>query len=653
MFKLFSLFGALTLLVAGAWALNHAGAQTQAVGPVVSLSVGGDHACALTGGGQILCWGRNDQGQAAPSDQLFPYGNPADTPFEAKVLNVGETYSCAVSRADYQRDVEWQRYGANKEWSCWGSQLTLTPHLDDDDDYFVPSAHGVSHACGWHYHVRYRSWSSRSGSRCIGSNAYRQHDLGGTGIVGGWHTCRLNDNGTAECVGRNDSGQSDVPANRRFLSLDAGREHTCGVTTANRLLCWGKDSEGQSSALGGSDYLSVHSNGFANFSCALTLERKVRCWGSNRHRQLSVPAAIAAPPPLEFVGEIEWINSRQGSPIAPINLPAATGGTGRLSYNIAHKPLGGDRRKGAPVGMQFNETTRQLSGAPFGDVGRVLIYFSASDVTGLVEETEISLLINAATPGGLSQAESNPEMGALTRAAVRRGAWSDDTYRSIDPGTGQSTGVDLYTFRIAAPMEVTIDLISRDADTKMWLWAYDVELDAEPWQDDDGGERTSSRLQLRLPPSRYGLFVTTVEGGNEGTYTLAITGPSLPGAMPPPPDGEGVMQGGDSGRIVARRLSDGRTEFGWLPEGSTARVLPSQRYFPTNARVDRWLRSSPVEVNGIEVGRINARLRADGRIEFAFTPSGGERILPPSRYFPVDAAIDIWLRSTEIDVGGG
>ena len=69
--------------------------------------------------------------------------------------------------------------------------------------------------------------------------------------------------------------------------------------------------------------------------------------------------------------------------------------------------------------------------------------------------------------------------------------------------------------------------------------------------------------------------------------------------------------------------------------------------------MDRWLSSSPVEVNGVGVGRINARLLADGRIEFAFTPSGGERILPPSRYFPTSAAIDIWLRSTEIDVGGG
>ena len=628
MFKLFPLFSVLALLlVAGVWVLNHAGAQAQAVGSVVSLSVGGDHVCAVTGGdSQILCWGRDDQGQATAPIAVTSLG----------VVSLGEDYSCGAASLGTYDDL----------WECWGSRDSL-PTLNSSRDW-RPDALGVDYACGRYLDLGSVGWSSS----CSGSNAYGQQALGGTGIVGGWHACRLDQDGSAKCVGRNDSGQSTVP-NSKFLSLDAGREHTCGVTTSNRLLCWGSDSLGQSTSPGGSDYLSVHSNGFANFNCALTLEQKVRCWGSNRYEQLNVPAAIAAPPPLEFVGGIEWINSRQGSPIAPINLPAATGGTGRLSYNIAHKPLGGDRRKGAPVGMQFNETTRQLSGAPFGDVGRVHIYFSASDVTGLVEETAINLLINAAAPSGSSQAESNPEMGVLTRAAVRRGVWSDDTYRSSDPGTGQSTGVDLYTFRIVTPMEVTIDLISRDADTKMWLWAQDVELDAEPWQDDDGGERTNSRLQLRLPPSRYGLYVTTVEGGNEGTYTLAITGPSLPGAAPPPPDDEGVMQGGDSGRIVARRLSDGRTEFGWLPEGSTARVLPSQRYFPTNARVDRWLRSSPVEVNGIEVGRINARLRADGRIEFAFTPSGGERILPPSRYFPVDAAIDIWLRSTEIDVGGG
>ena len=95
-----------------------------------------------------------------------------------------------------------------------------------------------------------------------------------------------------------------------------------------------------------------------------------------------------------------------------------------------------------------------------------------------------------------------------------------------------------------------------------------------------------------------------------------------------------------SGRIVARRLDDGRVEFGWQPTGEE-RVLPRQRYFPPDATVDRWLRSSPVEVAGAAIGRI----------EFAFTPTDGERITPQARYFPADARAGRWLRSTEIAIG--
>ena len=105
-----------------------------------------------------------------------------------------------------------------------------------------------------------------------------------------------------------------------------------------------------------------------------------------------------------------------------------------------------------------------------------------------------------------------------------------------------------------------------------------------------------------------------------------------------------------TGRIVARRLADGRTEFGWQPTGG-GRVLPASRYFPANIEHTRWLRSTPVEIEGRAIGRINARLRSDGRIEFGFTPTDGERILPPSRNFPArPSTINRWLRSTEIAI---
>ena len=106
-----------------------------------------------------------------------------------------------------------------------------------------------------------------------------------------------------------------------------------------------------------------------------------------------------------------------------------------------------------------------------------------------------------------------------------------------------------------------------------------------------------------------------------------------------------------AGRIVARLLEDGRVEFGWQPRmngGWGARVLPSQRRFPADVTHNRWLHSGPVEVDGEEIGRIYARLSEDGRIEFAFTPTDGERIEPSARYFPTDARVGRWLRSSEI-----
>ena len=111
-------------------------------------------------------------------------------------------------------------------------------------------------------------------------------------------------------------------------------------------------------------------------------------------------------------------------------------------------------------------------------------------------------------------------------------------------------------------------------------------------------------------------------------------------------DGETI-----SGRIVAQRLADGRTEFGWEPTGRKI-VLPTGRFFPADVDDQSWRSSSPIEVSGAEIGRINARLSEDGRIEFAFTPTDGEQILPPARYFPHDAARERWLRSTEIVLQG-
>ena len=54
-------------------------------------------------------------------------------------------------------------------------------------------------------------------------------------------------------------------------------------------------------------------------------------------------------------------------------------------------------------------------------------------------------------------------------------------------------------------------------------------------------------------------------------------------------------------RIVARQLDDGRVEFGLRqcdPDGENCgdEILPRSRYFPADATVGRWLRSSPLDL---------------------------------------------------------
>ena len=160
-------------------------------------------------------------------------------------------------------------------------------------------------------------------------------------------------------------------------------------------------------------------------------------------------------------------------------------------------------------------------------------------------------------------------------------------------------------------------------------------------------------IDVNLQPASYWLIVDRAGNSEGGAYTLRISSPDFTGegsGASQDSTGEGSLD--SAGRIVARRLQDGRTEFAWQPEGGD-RILPRSRYLPANPPTGRWLNSSDIVVEGVNIGRINVRVGSDTEtIEFAFTPTGRDRILPQSRYFPEDAHPEVWLRSTLIEPGG-
>ena len=109
-------------------------------------------------------------------------------------------------------------------------------------------------------------------------------------------------------------------------------------------------------------------------------------------------------------------------------------------------------------------------------------------------------------------------------------------------------------------------------------------------------------------------------------------------------------------RIVARKLDDGRVEFALQQRQTDStwgdRQRPRARFFPTTARVGRWLASSPLESAAGEV-RIVARRLGDGRVEFALQQrrtdsTWGDRQRPRARFFPTTARVGRWLASSPL-----
>ena len=139
-------------------------------------------------------------------------------------------------------------------------------------------------------------------------------------------------------------------------------------------------------------------------------------------------------------------------------------------------------------------------------------------------------------------------------------------------------------------------------------------------------------------------------------FTLVV--PPEPEPEPEPEAETGLA----AARIVAR-VSDnpgreGQLEFGMRIEGQTDVITPTARYFPASlpeSRIGSWLRSSVIDLGNGVSGRVIARRLADGRTEFAFDATDGGDCVPSQRYFPAEGSSRYpdhsnWLRSPVLNI---
>ena len=243
------------------------------------VSSGAYHSCGLRDDGQVVCWGRNKDGQAAP---------PSSERF--KFVSSGAHHSCGL------RD--------DGQVVCWGRNEDGQAAPPSSERFkFVSS--GVVHSCGLRDDGRAICWGKiGTYNPCIpleDGTSFCVYDKSEKDQVppprderfesissGGYYSCGLREDRSAVCWGDDTHGQTtQVPPNGRFKSVSSGVVHSCGLLEDGRAVCWGANDLGQANSPE-EEYFRMISPG-GSHTCGLREDGIAVCWGSNKFGQSSPP----------------------------------------------------------------------------------------------------------------------------------------------------------------------------------------------------------------------------------------------------------------------------------------------------------------------------------------------------------------------------
>jgi alpha-tubulin suppressor-like RCC1 family protein len=265
----------------------------------VELSVGGDHACAVTSKGELFCWGSDASGQLATKRAPVQGDNfkgprparieaPGGDGAAAKAVSAGATHTCAV-------------FG--DQLYCWGDNgggqlgvesggplpLSTSPLLVT---FASPKLLGAGRKLTC-------ATNAQNEGFCWGDNSHGQLGADLTNVSFKNTPARLADG---------PAGPLDVAAVR------AGFRHACAVTAGKELFCWG-DNEvrqlGNLNVTGGRSYVPVQAQGKdakpfqsvvgagagEQHTCVLDEQGTVSCWGKGGRERLGRPTSDAGTDP--------------------------------------------------------------------------------------------------------------------------------------------------------------------------------------------------------------------------------------------------------------------------------------------------------------------------------------------------------------------
>ncbi|MCA9683548.1 MAG: hypothetical protein KC457_15210 [Myxococcales bacterium] len=264
-------------------------------GPVVKLSLGGQHSCAIFQDGGLRCWGLNDRGQLGYGN-LSNLGDDENLAGLAAIsvppaieIQVGSRHSCA-------------RVG-NGEVRCWGfneqgqlgygNTMDMVPVLEmllPGGPVSLGAVTSRLEAGSWHSCVNFVD----GGVRCWGRNDNGQLGYGNLENIG--------DNELPAAAGLVSLVPANLPPNTEIVDVALGGNHSCAVLSSGSVLCWGANGSGQlglgnANTIGDDEVPSSQlpvglPNAAAqlalglNHSCVLLVDGNVMCWGDSSVGQL-------------------------------------------------------------------------------------------------------------------------------------------------------------------------------------------------------------------------------------------------------------------------------------------------------------------------------------------------------------------------------
>ncbi len=311
---------------------------------VTAMTAGDHHACALTAGHDLWCWGQSNYGELGNGGPVGSTTTFSSGPVKVigtgyRQVSAGDASTCAVRTND---SLWCWGFNANGGMSDSSSPVQvagtwqqvsvggLTVCAVNTDDELWCWGQGMSGQLG-------DGQAATSYTPVQVPGSWSTVSTGGEDYPMGAATCALDTDGKAWCWGENSQGRLGtgddtdsttpvaVDSTATWTSVSVGYVNTCGIQADGSAWCWGNNTHGElgdgtvdnhlsphRTTVGGSTAWTQISVGLEH-SCGVQSDGSGWCWGWNDNGQIgdgtSDTTYFPAPLPSELPGSWTWVEA--------------------------------------------------------------------------------------------------------------------------------------------------------------------------------------------------------------------------------------------------------------------------------------------------------------------------------------------------------